>query len=81
MKANGTLPVIFHAVLISVLLSWCVRTAAAEPVAEQDLQSANADFAFNLRAAVGDRTARLQYFHFTLQRLDGVADGLHRRGQ
>ncbi|MGO8697206.1 MAG: serpin family protein [Limisphaerales bacterium] len=48
MKANGTLPVIFHAVLISVLLSWCVRTAAAEPVAEQDLQSANADFAFNL---------------------------------
>jgi serpin B len=47
MKSNGTSP-IFHAVLISLLLSWGVRTASAEPVAEQDLQSANANFAFNL---------------------------------
>jgi serpin B len=48
MKAKGILPAIFRVVLISLLLSWCVRTATAEPVAEQDLQSANADFSFNL---------------------------------
>ena len=47
MKSNGT-SLIFHAVLISLSLSWCVRTVSAEPVAEQDLQSANANFAFNL---------------------------------
>jgi serpin B len=47
MKSNKTSP-LFHALLISLLLSWCLRAVAVEPVAEQDLQSANADFAFNL---------------------------------
>ena len=48
MKPKRTSPAIFPAIIISLLLSSCARTALGETLAEQELRSANANFTFNL---------------------------------